>query len=159
MTESVVPSTRTRNDAAPVRGTFRVKGDVLEICPADEEVVLRFDFFGDEIEKIEVLDHVTGEVVKTLDNYMLFPASHFVAGEERMEKAMVDIEKELAEQLDYPKNHWRAAVPVLRPWVRTVEAARRAVPGGRRLAERGGRAAWSRTLDWAEHADTEKEAP
>src|SRR5947209_12261934 len=57
----------TRNDTAPVRGTFRVKGDILEVCPADEEVVLRMDFFGDEIEKSDALDHTTAGVHRWVD--------------------------------------------------------------------------------------------
>lgn len=94
----------SRNDTAPVRGTFRVKGDILEICPADEEVVLRIDFFGDEIEKIDALDHVTGEVIRSLDRYIVFPATHFVTSEERMEGAMKNIEKELEDRLEYFRN-------------------------------------------------------
>lgn len=91
----------TRNDTAPVRGTFRVKGDILEVCPADEEVVLRMDFFGDEIEKIDALDPTTGEVIRSLDRYVVFPASHFVTSEERLEGAMKNIEAELEERLEY----------------------------------------------------------
>ncbi|MGV3723445.1 MAG: excinuclease ABC subunit UvrB, partial [Actinomycetota bacterium] len=94
----------TRNDTAPVRGTFRVKGDILEICPADEEVVLRIDFFGDEIEKIDALNPVTGEIIRRLDRYTVFPASHFVTSEQRMEAAMKSIEKELEDQLEYFRN-------------------------------------------------------
>lgn len=91
----------SRNDTAPVRGTFRVKGDILEVCPADEEVVLRMDFFGDEIEKIDALDPTTGEVIRSLDRYVVFPASHFVTSEERLEGAMKNIEAELEERLEY----------------------------------------------------------
>ena len=94
----------TRNDTAPVRGSFRVKGDLLEICPADEEVVVRCDFFGDEIEKIDALNPVTGEVIRALDRYVVFPASHFVTSEERLEKAMKTIEQELEERLEYFRN-------------------------------------------------------
>jgi excinuclease ABC subunit B len=94
----------TRNDAAPVRGTFRVKGDILEICPADEEVILRVDFFGDEIEKIDALNPVTGEVIRRLDRYVVFPASHFVTSEQRLEAAMKSIEAELEDRLEYFRN-------------------------------------------------------
>jgi excinuclease ABC subunit B len=94
----------SRNDAAPVRGTFRVRGDILELCPADEEVILRMDFFGDEIEKIEALDPVTGEIIRKLDRYVVFPASHFVTSEDRLERAMKSIEEELAERLEYFRN-------------------------------------------------------
>ena len=94
----------TRNDVALTRGTFRVKGDLLEICPADEEIILRVDFFGDEIEKIEALDLLTGELIRPLDRCVVFPASHFVTSEERMELAMEGIKKELEEQLEYFRN-------------------------------------------------------
>ena len=94
----------TRNDMAPVRGTFRVKGDILELCPADEEVILRVDFFGDEIEKIDALNPVTGEIIRSLDRYTVFPASHFVTSESRLEVAMKSIEAELEQQLEYFRN-------------------------------------------------------
>ncbi|MCC2668562.1 MAG: Excinuclease subunit [Armatimonadetes bacterium] len=94
----------SRNDTAPVRGTFRVKGDILEICPADEEVILRIDFFGDEIEKIDALEPVTGEIIRRLDRYVVFPASHFVTSEDRLETAMKSIEAELEERLEYFRN-------------------------------------------------------
>jgi excinuclease ABC subunit B len=89
----------SRNDTALVRGTFRVKGDVLEICPADEEVILRVDFFGDELEKIDALDPLTGEIIHSLDRYAVFPASHFVTSEERLERAIQSIQRELEERL------------------------------------------------------------
>ena len=101
MLQRLVEMQFTRNDTAPARGTFRVRGDVLEVCPADEEVVLRLDFFGDELERIQALSPVTGEVVRTLDRYVVFPSSHFVAGEERLEAAMETIRAELKERLDY----------------------------------------------------------
>lgn len=91
----------SRNEMALQRGTFRVKGDILELCPADEEVVLRVDFFGDEIEKIEALDPTTGEVFRSLDRYVVFPASHFVTSRERLERAIESIMAELQERLDY----------------------------------------------------------
>jgi excinuclease ABC subunit B len=91
----------SRNDTAPVRGTFRVKGDVLEICPADEEVVLRLDFFGDELERLDVLDLVTGEVLRSLNSQVVYPASHFVTSEERLERAMESIRAELEERLEH----------------------------------------------------------
>ncbi|MBI3911161.1 MAG: excinuclease ABC subunit UvrB [Armatimonadetes bacterium] len=90
-----------RNEVAPVRGTFRVKGDLLEICPADEEVILRVDFWGDEIEKIEALDPTTGEVIRSLDRYTVFPATHFITSKERIERAIASILAELQERLDY----------------------------------------------------------
>jgi excinuclease ABC subunit B len=94
----------TRNDTAPVRGSFRVKGDLLEICPADEEVIIRSDFFGDEIEKMDALDPTTGEIIRGLQDYTVFPASHFVTSEERLEKAMKSIEAELEERLEFFRN-------------------------------------------------------
>ncbi|MGV3720287.1 MAG: excinuclease ABC subunit UvrB, partial [Actinomycetota bacterium] len=94
----------SRNDTAPDRGTFRVKGDILEICPADEEVILRVDFFGDEIEKIDALNPVTGEIIRRLDRYTVFPASHFVTSESRLEVAMKSTEAELEQQLEYFRN-------------------------------------------------------
>jgi excinuclease ABC subunit B len=104
MLRQLVDMQFSRNDTAPVRGTFRVKGDILELCPADEEVILRCDFFGDELEKIDALDPVTGEVIRSLDRYVVFPASHFVTSEERMEKAMKSIEAELEDRLTYFRN-------------------------------------------------------
>ncbi len=89
----------TRNDMALTRGTFRVRGDVLELCPADEEVVMRMDFFGDELERIQVLNPTTGELIRELEEYSVFAASHFVTGEERLTRAMAGIEAELAERL------------------------------------------------------------
>lgn len=94
----------SRNDTAPTRGTFRVKGDLLELYPADEEVLLRFDFFGDELEKIDALDPVTGEIIRPLNQYTVFPASHFVTSEERTERAMLSIQQELEERLEYFRN-------------------------------------------------------
>jgi excinuclease ABC subunit B len=91
----------TRNEMALARGTFRVKGDLLEVCPADEEVILRIDFFGDEIEKIQGLDPTSGEVIRSLDRYTVFPASHFVTSRERLERAIETILAELQERLDY----------------------------------------------------------
>jgi excinuclease ABC subunit B len=94
----------TRNDTAPARSTFRVKGDLLEIYPADEDVILRVDFFGDEIERIDGLDPVTGELIRSLDRYVVYPATHFVTSEERMEKAIVSIQEELKQRLEYFTN-------------------------------------------------------
>jgi excinuclease ABC subunit B len=90
----------TRNDVALSRGTFRVKGDVLEIYPADEEIILRCDFFGDELEDLMAVDPTTGEITKRLDRTTIFPASHFVTGWDRLERAITDILAELEERLD-----------------------------------------------------------
>ncbi|MBK8460328.1 MAG: excinuclease ABC subunit UvrB [Micropruina sp.] len=88
-----------RNDLAATRGTFRVRGDTLEIFPMYEEHAVRVEFFGDEIEALSTLHPLTGEVIsEDLENYV-FPASHYVAGPERMERAIGRIEEELAERL------------------------------------------------------------
>ncbi len=89
----------TRNDIAFNRGTFRVRGDTVEIIPAYEELALRVEFFGDEIDKLYYLHPLTGDVVKEVDELRIFPATHYVAGPERMEKAIRNIETELAERL------------------------------------------------------------
>ena len=88
-----------RNDIAFQRGTFRVRGDTLEIIPAYEELAIRLEFFGDEIEKLYYLHPLTGEIVREVDELVIFPATHYAAGAERMERAIVDIEAELEERL------------------------------------------------------------
>ncbi|HEX2772630.1 MAG TPA: DEAD/DEAH box helicase family protein, partial [Micromonosporaceae bacterium] len=75
-----------RNDMAFNRGTFRVRGDTLEIIPAYEELALRIEFFGDEVEKLFYLHPLTGEVVREVDHLLIFPATHYAAGPERMER-------------------------------------------------------------------------
>jgi excinuclease ABC subunit B len=89
----------TRNDMSFTRGTFRVRGDTLEIFPVYEELAVRVEFFGDEIERLMTLHPVTGEVVTEDEELYVFPASHYVAGPERMERAIAGIEAELEEQL------------------------------------------------------------
>jgi len=88
-----------RNDLAGTRGTFRVKGDTLEVFPMYEENAVRVEFFGDEIERLMTLHPLTGEVVSEDDEIYIFPASHYVAGHERMERAIGGIEAELADRL------------------------------------------------------------
>ncbi|GAA3628077.1 excinuclease ABC subunit UvrB [Microlunatus ginsengisoli] len=89
-----------RNDLAGTRGTFRVRGDTLEVFPMYEELAVRIEFFGDEIEHLSTLHPLTGEVVTDNDQEVyLFPASHYVAGPERMERAINGIEVELGERL------------------------------------------------------------
>ncbi|HEX6343960.1 excinuclease ABC subunit UvrB [Umezawaea sp.] len=90
----------TRNDIAFARGTFRVRGDTVEIIPAYEELAIRVEFFGDEIDKLYYLHPLTGDVVREVDDLRIFPATHYVAGAERMERAIGDIERELAESLE-----------------------------------------------------------
>ncbi|MPY77785.1 MAG: excinuclease ABC subunit B [Actinophytocola sp.] len=89
----------TRNDLAFSRGTFRVRGDTVEIIPAYEELAVRVEFFGDEIDSLYYLHPMTGEIVQELDEVRIFPATHYVAGPERMEKAIRNIEAELEERL------------------------------------------------------------
>ena len=89
----------TRNDLSFTRGTFRVRGDTLEIFPVYEELAIRIEFFGDEIERMMTLHPVTGEVLSDDTEIYVFPATHYVAGPERMERAIGGIEIELAEQL------------------------------------------------------------
>ena len=89
-----------RNDIDFQRGTFRVRGDVVEIFPASrDEHCIRVEFFGDEIERIREVDALTGEILGDRDHVAIFPASHFVTRAEKMEKAIQNIEKELEEQL------------------------------------------------------------
>ncbi|HET8717967.1 MAG TPA: excinuclease ABC subunit UvrB [Nocardioidaceae bacterium] len=89
----------TRNDMAFTRGTFRVRGDTLEVFPVYEELAIRVEFFGDEIERLMTLHPVTGEVVTEDAELHIFPATHYVAGPERMERAIKGIELELEDQL------------------------------------------------------------
>ncbi|WP_285724953.1 excinuclease ABC subunit UvrB [Psychromicrobium xiongbiense] len=89
----------TRNDTDFHRGTFRVRGDTVEIIPMYEEQALRIEFFGDEVERIYTLHPLTGEVIREETEMYIFPASHYVAGPERMAKAITRIEDELAARL------------------------------------------------------------
>ncbi len=89
----------TRNDMAFTRGTFRVRGDTLEVFPVYEELAIRIEFFGDEIERLMTLHPLTGEVVTEDTELHVFPATHYVAGPERMERAITGIELELEDQL------------------------------------------------------------
>lgn len=91
----------TRNDIGFTRGTFRVRGDTIEIIPVYEELAIRIEMFGDEIDSLAVLHPVTGNVIEEVDHVYLFPASHYVAGEERMKRAIASIEKELEERLEW----------------------------------------------------------
>jgi excinuclease ABC subunit B len=90
-----------RSDMVPGRGTFRVRGDVVEITPMDEDLVTRVEMFGEEIERIMTLDHLTGEIVEEKERVMIFPATHFVTSRDRLERAIGEIMKELAERLEY----------------------------------------------------------
>jgi excinuclease ABC subunit B len=88
-----------RNDMDFHRGTFRVRGDTVEIIPMYEELAIRIEFFGDEIENIHTLHPLTGEVIRDEEEMYVFPASHYVAGPERMSRAIKRIEDELADRL------------------------------------------------------------
>lgn len=91
----------TRNDMAFTRGTFRVRGDTIEIIPVYEELAIRIEMFGDEIDQLAVLHPLTGDLIRKVDHTYLFPASHYVAGQERMEKAIASIQKELDERIEW----------------------------------------------------------
>jgi len=90
-----------RNDVALGRGAFRVRGDTVEVQPAYEETVTRIEMFGDTVERLTVVDALTGETLSEHSEMVIFPATHYVAGDERMKRAMVDIEAELRERLQW----------------------------------------------------------
>ncbi|MCK4892323.1 MAG: excinuclease ABC subunit UvrB [Calditrichia bacterium] len=90
----------TRNDISPERGTFRVRGDVIEIYPAYEKYSVRIDTFGDEIENIVYLDITSGEILDEVDQVVIFPASHHVTTQQKMQRAMKTISEELKEKLE-----------------------------------------------------------
>jgi excinuclease ABC subunit B len=89
-----------RNDISFTRGTFRVRGDVIEIWPASEEISLRVELFGDEIDNLSLTNPLTGDVLKTNDELFIYPAKHFVTPENRMKTAVEGIKKELDDRLD-----------------------------------------------------------
>ena len=88
-----------RNDVNFIRGKFRVRGDVIEVFPAYEERALRIELFGDEVDRIIELDPLTGEITKELDHAEIYPASHYVASQENMQRAIGQIENELQDRL------------------------------------------------------------
>jgi len=89
----------TRNDIALVRGTFRVRGDVLEFVAVDDDIVTRLDFFGDRLEKVVRVNQVSGELVEAVEELTIFPAKHFITPEEKLRRAIESIEAELDERL------------------------------------------------------------
>lgn len=95
----------TRNSVELKRGTFRVRGDTLEIQPIDEEVIIRVEFFGDEVEKINIVDPLTGEIISVRDSIIIFPASHFVTSKDRLKVAITQIEEELHERIAFFKSN------------------------------------------------------
>ena len=100
MLRKLVDIQYTRNDINFTRGTFRVRGDVVELFPASrDEHCIRIEFFGDEIDRIREVDALTGEIIGDREHIAVYPASHFVTRSEKMEKAIINIEKELEERL------------------------------------------------------------
>jgi excinuclease ABC subunit B len=89
----------TRNDVNPVRGTFRVRGDIIEIFPAYEKYGIRVDTFGDDVEEILYIDQMTGEIIDEVDQAIIFPASHYVTKKSKLERAIETIKIELEEHL------------------------------------------------------------
>ncbi|GAB3346746.1 excinuclease ABC subunit UvrB [Modestobacter lapidis] len=96
---TLVTEQYTRNDLSFTRGTFRVRGDTIEVFPVYEELACRIEMFGDEIERLYYLHPLTGEVIREVDELFVFPATHYVAGPERMERAIATIEAELEQRL------------------------------------------------------------
>lgn len=95
----------SRNDTDFHRGTFRVRGDVVDVYPAGEELAYRIDFFGDEIDRITRIDPLTGEILASLDSYKIFPSSHYVTPQDKLKVALGKIEQELDERLHYFRSH------------------------------------------------------
>ena len=96
----------TRNEMDFKRGTFRAKGDILEVYPSDQnEKAIRVEFWGDEIEKITEINPLTGKQISLRQHVMIFPNSHYVTGEEKMQRALVTIEEELQERIKYFKQN------------------------------------------------------
>ncbi|SNS22932.1 Excinuclease ABC subunit B [Geodermatophilus pulveris] len=96
---TLVTEQYTRNDLSFTRGTFRVRGDTIEVFPVYEELACRIEMFGDEVERLYYLHPLTGEVVREVDELFVFPATHYVAGPDRMERAIATIEAELEQRL------------------------------------------------------------
>jgi excinuclease ABC subunit B len=96
-----------RNDYDLARLRFRVRGDVVDVVPANEEKVYRVEFFGDEVERIQELDAITGEILGTKDEFTIFPASHYVTPADKLRLAMADIEAELEERTRWFEDHGR----------------------------------------------------
>src|SRR5213082_3711674 len=96
-----------RNDYDLARLRFRVRGDVVDLVPANEEKVFRVEFFGDEIERIQELDSITGEILGTKNEFTVFPASHYVTPADKLRLAMTDIEAELEERCKWFEEHGR----------------------------------------------------
>ena len=102
--QEVVDIQYTRNDIDFQRGTFRVKGDVVDIFPSYEKKAVRIEFFGDEIERIAIIDPLTGHRLQDKDSFVLYPAKHFVTPENKIENAIEEIKKELTERVKWFRN-------------------------------------------------------
>ena len=125
-----------RNDVGFTRGTFRVRGDVVEIIPVYNENIIRLEFFGDEIDRIVEVDPITGELLGEKEAIAIYPASHYVTTEEKMQRAIVSIEQELEEQLKYlgpGTNYWRPSVWSSAPATIWKCSGRSATVGDRKL--------------------------
>lgn len=94
-----------RNDIAFARSTFRVRGDVVDVFPTGEEVAYRVEFFGDEIDRITQINPLTGEIERTVEQYTIFPGSHYVTPHDKLKLALGKIQQELEERLAYYKKH------------------------------------------------------
>lgn len=94
-----------RNDLALQRATFKVKGDILEIQPADEDIIIRIEFFGDTVDRITTFEPLTGRLISQEDQIMVFPATHFVTSSSTLERAIAEIESELKDRIDYFKRN------------------------------------------------------
>jgi excinuclease ABC subunit B len=94
-----------RNDLVVTRGSFRLKGDTLDIYPVYEETIYRIEFFGDEIENISRINPVTGEIIEKLNEIAILPATHYVSSEETVQKALIQIEKDLKKQIEKFENN------------------------------------------------------
>src|ERR1700683_5268818 len=94
-----------RNDLNLVRGTFRVRGDTLEFVGVEEELVHRIEFFGDEVEAINVVNILTGEYVESKDELKIFPAKHYITPDEKLHRAIDAIEEELLDRLKFFKDN------------------------------------------------------
>ena len=95
-----------RNEMDFKRGTFRAKGDILEIYPSNqEETAIRVEFWGDEIEKISEINPLTGKSIATREHVMIYPNSHYVTSKDKLERALVTIEEEMEKQVEYFKEN------------------------------------------------------
>jgi excinuclease ABC subunit B len=94
-----------RNDIDFHRGTFRVKGDIVDVFPAGSDVAYRIEFFGDEVERLTRIDPLTGEILGEPDQVSIFPSSHYVTPKQKVERAIVEIKKEFEERMDFFEKH------------------------------------------------------